>query len=58
MKVYEATEQAYKRGYERGRLEAIKEFVALLKLDFGDDWCKIECDFNHLDQIAKEMEGK
>ena len=40
---------------EKARAEAIKEFVNRLKLEFGDDWCQLECGFAELDQIAKEM---
>ena len=51
MNIHDATELAYKRG----RAEAIKEFVNRVKAEFGDDWCRLECSFNQLDQIAKEM---
>ncbi len=54
MRTYDAAEIAYNNGYN----QAIKDFVERVKAEFGDDWCRLECGFDHLDQIAKEMEKK
>ena len=55
MNIHDACEEAYKRGYEKGRAEAIKEFAERVKAAFGDEFCCIECYFYGLDELAKEM---
>lgn len=52
MNEHNATEQAYKNGYKKGRAEAIKKFAERLKTAF------ILCDpmFNRtIDKIVQEM---
>lgn len=59
MNIHDACEEAYKRGYEKGRAEAIKEFAdrVTAKADLirvNDFECKWAISSDELDQIAKE----
>ena len=59
MKIYEATEQAYKNGYEKG----IKDFAERLKeyKYLSSDWSHGEHPFvveeNDIDELVEEMVG-
>ena len=56
MNIHDACEEAYKRGYERGKAEAIKEFAERVKAEkfthknFGE-----LVYLEDIDEIAKEM---
>ena len=65
MKEYEATEIAFKNGYEKGYTEAIKEFAERVKKEcFYWDFIArkyracTDLTHNHIDQIAKEVGGE
>lgn len=54
MNEHNATEQAYKNGYKKGRAEAIKEFAKRLKaeMSFGH-----YIQFDQIDNLVQEMVG-
>lgn len=43
MKLYEATEQAYKKGYEKGKVDALKWIPVTERLPEGMDWVLCAC---------------
>lgn len=52
MNIHDACEEAFKRGYERGRADATKELSERLK---DSVWCDFVTLAKKVDQIAKEM---
>lgn len=52
MNIHDACEEAFKRGYERGRAEAIKELSERLK---DSVWCDFVTLARKIDKIAEEM---
>ena len=58
MKIHEATEQAYKNGYEKGKVDGVKEFVEMLK-EYTFDivlYGKIVT-VSRIDNLVEEMVG-
>lgn len=60
MNEHNATEWAYKNGYENGRIDGIKEFAERLKHEIRDTFfayaAEEQCEY--LDSLLQEMVGE